>query len=180
MSCLNPTVGTLLKGTRLKLVHVATCLRIKLAEATDTSSCLRLTDRTIFFLNLLAPWGHTSLCLILSVARPLLTVHTGVVGCLIASIWSKPYLLQCDVYGTLSSWRELKQLKNLNETAKAVSTVPGSWAGSTSEVQIVTKSHFFGSWRYWMQSRLWLLNRYRKKWHTSTRNALFLWKTVGN
>lgn len=128
MSCLNPTVGTLLKGTRLKLVHVATaqecrCLRIKLA---DTSSCLRVTDRTIFFLNLLAPWGHTSLCLILSVARPLLTVHTGVVGCLIASIWSKPYLLQCDIYGTLSSWRELKQLKNLNETAKAVSTVPGS------------------------------------------------------
>lgn len=44
MSCLNPIVGTLLKGTRLNLVHVATaqgcgCLRMKLTEATVTSRC---------------------------------------------------------------------------------------------------------------------------------------------
>lgn len=53
-----------------------------------------------------------------------------------------------------------------------------SWT-STPEVQIVTKSHFFGSWRYSMQSRLWLLNRYRAKWCTSVRNVLFV-KTLGN
>lgn len=54
-----------------------------------------------------------------------------------------------------------------------------SW-NSTPEVQIVMKWHFFGSWRYLMKSRLWLLNRYRAKWPTFARNALFLVKSVGN
>lgn len=134
MSCLNPIVRTLLKGTRLNLVHVAIahecgCLRMKLAEATDRSRCLRVTDMSRFFLNLLATWARTSLSLIFSDGGPLLAVHTGVMDCLIASIWRKPYLLQCDVHWTLSLWRVLKQLKNLKEPAKNVKTVPGSWAG---------------------------------------------------
>lgn len=136
MGCLNPIVGTLLKGTRL----TSPCgysSRMWMSENETGWGYWKIQVfegdwyvNFLFFFNLLATWPHTPLFLILSIARPLLTVHRGVKGCLMASIWRKPYLLQCDVHQTLSFWRAMKQLKNLNETAKAIRTVPGSWDGT--------------------------------------------------